>query len=86
MQNLHTFDDKEHASDFHPDVAKMSYDGVSVEQLNQISETQDTESYGRSLSDEAILNSMKTESDEQHLTGEVEVEISEDTLKCVFVR
>jgi hypothetical protein len=39
--NMHTFEDKEPAFDLHPDASKSSYDGVSVVQPNQISDTQD---------------------------------------------
>ena len=44
----------------------------------------ETESCGRGLSDGEIVSSMKNESDEQHLTGEVDSEISQDSLKCVL--
>lgn len=82
MPNVHSFEDKEPASDFHIDVAKSSYEEVSVVQPNQISDTQEirneyyhfeTESCRRCLSDEDIVSSMKTESDEQRVTGVFDV-------------
>ena len=41
MQNVHTFEDKGSAFEFHPDVANNSYDEVLVVLLNQISDAQD---------------------------------------------
>lgn len=86
MQNVHTSEAKDPASDLHPDVANSSYDGLSVVQLNQISQTLNigneyyhlkTESWGRGLSNEEIVNYEKCCSSEQGY-------ISKDTLKCVL--
>lgn len=61
-------------------------------QLSQISDSQDIRNKYyhletgscRCLSDEEIVSSMKTESDEQHVTEEVDISMSKDTLKCVL--